>query len=369
MKIGFDGKRAEHNSSGLGNYSRDVIRGLCTWIPEYEYVLYSPKKGNGFDFSHERLTRTYPTARKDRLAPALWRRKGIVSDLNADQLDLFHGLSNELPFGIDTFNGVSVVTIHDLIFERYPDYYKRIDRMIYRSKTREACATADCIVAISEQTKKDLIEFYQVPADKITVVYQTCHPGFQKEVKAETVEQIRKGYQLPEDYILQVGTLEPRKNVLGSLEALALLDGANLVLIGRKTDHQKEIDQRIQDLGLGNRVKILNDVPVAFLPALYKGAQATLYPSFFEGFGIPVIESLFQSTPVVTNENGCFVEAAGAFGTYVDVHKPESIAEGVRAASRREAQNKALEEHLKQFTLEHTTRALYEVYLQVLKNR
>ncbi len=369
MKIGFDGKRAEHNSSGLGNYSRDVIRGLCALESANEYVLYSPKKGDGFDFGHDRLQRKYPSAWKDRLAPALWRRKGIVSDLHEDGVDLFHGLSNELPSGIDAFNGKSIVTVHDLIFERFPDYYKRIDRMIYRSKTKEACASADRIIAISERTKKDLIEFYRVPAEKIAVVYQTCHPGFQKEVKPETVQQIRTGYQLPEKYVLQVGTIEPRKNVLGSLEVLAMLDKTTLVLVGRKTDHQKEVDQRIADLGLENRVKILDDVPMAFLPALYKGAQLTLYPSFFEGFGIPIIESLFQGTPVVTNAKGCFKEAAGAFGTYVDVHKPESIVEGVRAASRREAHTIELEEHLQKFTLERTTRALYNEYLRVVKNR
>ncbi len=369
MKIGFDGKRAEHNHSGLGNYSRNVIRGLCTIAPENEYLLYSPKKGHAFDLTHDRLTRRYPTTWKDRLVPALWRRKGITDDLRNDGIDLFHGLSNELPSGISTYGGTSIVTVHDLIFERYPEYYRRIDQMIYRSKTREACEVADKIVAISRQTKQDLINFYEVPAEKIEVVYQTCHPAFQKKIRPEIVERIRMGYQLPKDFILQVGTLEPRKNVLGSLNAIAEVKDAHLVLVGRTTDHQKEISRCIAQLGLQDRVHIPKNVPIAFLPALYRAAVVTLYPGFFEGFGIPIIESLFQGTPVITHREGCFREAAGPFGHYVDVHDPGAIAEAIRNTSRREAPVKGLSQHLRQFTPEATSRALMAVYNEVMKNR
>lgn len=368
MKIGFDGKRAEHNRSGLGNYSRDVVRGLCTTASDNEYVLFSPKPGDLFDFVHPSLKRMYPSKWKDRLAPTLWRRKGIVDDLNQERLDLFHGLSNELPSGIDRFDGKSIVTVHDLIFERFPEYYKRIDRMIYRSKTKEACAAADHIVAISEQTKRDLVEFYAIAPEKISVVYQTCHPAFQIEVADETIDKLHAAYLLPESYFIQVGTLEPRKNVLNSLEAISLIDDAHLVFVGKKTDHHKEIDERVAALGIKDRVHFLEDVPVDFLPALYKGALASLYPSYFEGFGIPIIESLFQGTPVVTNEEGCFKEAAGSLGHYVDVRDPNAIAEALRAASRREAPID-IQEHMNQFTLESTTLALLDVYDRVLKNR
>lgn len=369
MKIGFDGKRAEHNTSGLGNYSRDVIRGLCMHAPENEYVLYSPKEGAEFDFGDERLVRRYPTRWKDQLTPALWRRKGIVDDLKNEGIDLYHGLSNELPSGIEAIGTRSIVTIHDLIFERFPDYYKGIDRMIYRSKTKEACASADHIIAISEQTKKDLVEFYSVSTEKISVVYQTCHPGFQKEVKSETLEQVRSGYQLPSRYVLQVGTLEPRKNVLRSLEAVSKIEDLHIAFVGRQTDHQKLIERRVQSLGIGGRVHFLQDVPVAFLPALFKGATASLYPSLFEGFGLPIIESLFQGTPVVTNKEGCFKEAAGSYGYYADVQDPSSIADALSRAVEQGALKEGLEGHLSQFTLEATTHRLLEVYQQVVKNR
>ncbi|QTN39664.1 glycosyltransferase family 4 protein [Cryomorphaceae bacterium] len=368
MKIGFDGKRAEHNTSGLGNYSRDVIRGLCMNAPEHEYVLYSPKKGTEFDFGDERLVRRYPTRWKDRLTPALWRRKGIVDDLKNEGIDLYHGLSNELPSGIEAIRARSIVTVHDLIFERFPDYYKGIDRMIYRSKTKEACSSADHIIAISEQTKQDLIEFYSVSPDKISVVYQTCHPGFQKEVKDETVEQVRTGYQLPQSYVLQVGTLEPRKNVLRSLEAVSQINDLHIAFVGRQTDHQKLIERRVESLGIGSRVHFLQDVPVAFLPALFKGAAASLYPSLFEGFGLPIIESLFQGTPVVTNEKGCFKEAGGSFGYYANVEDPTSIAHALKRVLTDGLSTEGLEGHLGQFTLKETTRRLLDVYQQVVKN-
>lgn len=365
MNIGFDGKRAEHNSSGLGNYSRDVIKHLATFHPENSFNLYSPKPGTLFEFNHPSLSRKYPTTVVNRLASSLWRRKGIVHDLRKDQIELYHGLSNELPSGISAFGGKSIVTIHDLIFEHFPEYYSAIDRKIYKEKTQSALKEADVVIAISEQTKKDLVDIYGAEKNKIRVVYQSCHAAFQKKVKPETVEQIRLGYQLPKQYFLQVGTLEPRKNALTSLRALALLDKEHLVFIGKKTDHLKELEAEIERLELGQRVHFLENVPVSFLPALYAGATASLYPSFFEGFGIPIIESLFSGTPVITNKEGCFAEGSGKHALYVDVKDAEALSGAMKQMLNAEVQTtlmKGVDAHLSQFTDRTTTEELMKVY-------
>ena len=369
MKIGFDGKRAEHNTSGIGNYSRDVIKHLAAHYPNNEYLLFSPKPGKCFEFHHPQLSRKYPTSLIDKMSPSLWRRKGIVTDLRKNGVELFHGLSNELPSGISAYGGKSIATIHDLIFERYPDFYSRIDRKIYKEKTQSALEEADLIIAISEQTKKDLIELYGAKADKIRVVYQSCHSAFQKNVKPETIEQIRLGYQLPKKYFIQVGTLEPRKNAINSLRALALLEKEHLVFIGKKTDHQKELDSEIERLELGQRVHFLEDVPVSFLPALYAGATASLYISHFEGFGIPIIESLFSGTPVITNKEGCFSEGGGKHALYVDVNNPKDIAEvmiRLQDPSVREDLIRDVNAHLGHFSEKATTDQLMSVYKDVM---
>lgn len=206
MRIGFDGKRAVQNFTGLGNYSRYVADILCHFYPENDYVLYAPKKRenkrmNLLTGQYRQLTLAYPATSFWKKLSSLWRVWGITSQLEKEGIELFHGLSNELPLNIHKSRIKSIVTIHDLIFLRYPQYYQSIDRKIYTYKFRKACENADKIIAISECTKRDIIRYFNIPDDKIEVVYQGCDISFTHPVTEEKKKEVRKKYQLPDHYI------------------------------------------------------------------------------------------------------------------------------------------------------------------------
>ncbi|MFW5820469.1 MAG: glycosyltransferase, partial [Bacteroidota bacterium] len=193
MKIAFDAKRAFCNPSGLGNYSRMVIRQLCEYYPENEYLLYSPQNGSvDPDFPPPKAELKLPETFISRLFNSYWRSYSLKNILINEKPDIFHGLSNELPLNIHRSNIKSVVTIHDLIFIRFPDLYKHIDRNIYLKKFKYASKNADIVIAVSEQTKRDLIHFFNTPEEKIKVVYQSGDPLFSKKLNKEEIKNVRE---------------------------------------------------------------------------------------------------------------------------------------------------------------------------------
>ena len=244
MKIGFDSKRAFHNKTGLGSYSRNVLRILSVHHSEHEYVLYTPSitETTG-DFAEvvekPNVKSVEPKGLLNNILKSYWRSFGIKSQLKDDKINVFHGLSNELPGGIYGSGIHSIITIHDLIYLRKPAYYKPIDRITYEKKARYGCKMASHIIAVSEQTKRDLVELLDVAPDKISVVYQPCDPIFRKESDAEALKAVKSKFNLPDKYILTVGTIEERKNALNIVKALSEVgsDDLHLVLVGRKTKY------------------------------------------------------------------------------------------------------------------------------------
>ena len=323
MRIGFDGKRAVQNFTGLGNYSRYIVDILCQFGPENEYVLYAPKKRENkrldkLTKQYQQLQLSYPTTSSWKKLSSLWRVWGVTQQLEKEKIDIFHGLSNELPLNIHQSEVKSIVTIHDLIFLRYPQYYHSIDRKIYTYKFRKACENADKIIAISECTKRDIIEFFRIPADKIEVVYQGCDPSFIHPVAEEKKREVRAKYQLPDHYILNVGSIEERKNALSAVQALMMLpEQIHLVIVGRHTEYTDKVEHFIKENKLEERVHIISNVPFDDLPAFYQLAEIFVYPSRFEGFGIPIIEALYSGIPVVAATGSCLEEAGGPDSIYV----------------------------------------------------
>lgn len=328
MRIGFDGKRAVQNFTGLGNYSRYIADILCHFYPENDYILYAPKKRdnkrlNQLTGQYRQLSLAYPVSFWKKLS-SLWRVWGITSQLESEGIDIFHGLSNELPLNIRKSRIKSIVTIHDLIFLRFPQYYHLIDRKIYTYKFRKACENADKIIAISECTKRDIIRYFGISEDKIEVVYQGCDTSFTHAVTEEKKREVRSKYQLPEHYILNVGSIEERKNILAAVLALPMLPtDIHLVIVGRRTDYTEKVEQYIKKNKLTERVHIISNVPFDDLPAFYQSAEIFVYPSRFEGFGIPIIEALYSGIPVVAATGSCLEEAGGPESIYVN---PDDIA-------------------------------------------
>ncbi|EOR92958.1 mannosyltransferase [Arcticibacter svalbardensis MN12-7] len=331
MRIGFDGKRAANNLTGLGNYSRSLIVQLAKLFPDNQYFVYAPKqkKSKQIDtfLNTDGIELKLPN--KNSLS-LIWRSFGIKSQLKKDNIVLYHGLSNEIPFGIQSTGIKSIVSIHDLIFLRYPNYYKAIDRFIYNFKTRYAAKNCDCIVAISQKTKQDLIEFYNIKEEKIKVIYQSCDEAFKQNQSQEFKDSIKAKYTLPDKYVLNVGTIEPRKNLLLLINALKDIDPTcKLVVVGRNQPYADQVRAQIKSLNLSDRVIFLKDLPFIDLPAIYQMASVFVYPSFYEGFGIPVIEALYSGIPVVAAKGSCLEEAGGPESVYIDPNDSSALAKAL----------------------------------------
>jgi glycosyltransferase involved in cell wall biosynthesis len=210
------------------------------------------------------------------------------------------------------------VTIHDLIFLRYPDYYPMIDRYIYIRKFKDACERADIILATSEQTKRDIIHFFETDPSKIEVTYQNCNEGFALQVNDSTKSALIKTYQLPSSYILNVGTIEQRKDQLTVLKAYHKLNdkGTKLVFVGRQTAYAKELHAYIHENNLQDDVLFLQDVKQEDLPGIYQLSSIFVYASEFEGFGIPILEGLRSHVPVVTAKTSSLPEVGDNAASY-----------------------------------------------------
>ena len=333
MRIGFDAKRAFYNNTGLGNYSRDSIRILSLLYPENDYFLYTPKANKQISFLKNKkniLVRT-PSSFVGNLFKKYWRNKNIIKDLVQDEIDIYHGLSHEIPLGIEKTNIKSVVTIHDLIFIRYPHLFSSIDRKIYHKKFQSACKRANKIIAISHQTKNDIIEFFGTDENKIEVVYQGCNNVFQSKISKKRIEEICKKYNLPEKFILNVGTIEERKNLLTILKSIKELPKQHLVVIGNGKEYKNKCLQYIREHNLQDRVSFLSGIESEEMAAIYQKSEIMIYPSVFEGFGIPILEALFSKTPVITSQGGCFSETGGEHSIYIN---PLSVSEMTSAITK-----------------------------------
>lgn len=308
MRIGFDAKRAFLNSSGLGNYSRNTINALHRFSENNQYVLYTPKIKDDLFENYKRFEVYSPENAVEKIFKSFWRSYS-ANRLKKHQIDIFHGLSNELPKGIHKINVPATVTIHDLIFMRFPEFYKTIDRKIYYTKVKYACESAQKIIAISQQTKDDIVRFFDVKPEKIEVIYQSVSPVF---FESTNTENLRSKYNLAENFILSVGTLEPRKNQLSVLKALCTekID-IQTIFIGKPTSYEKKLQRFIAENKMEKQVQFLNNVPESDLAGLFRLAKCSVYISHFEGFGLPVIESMAAGCPVITSNVSCLPETAG----------------------------------------------------------
>lgn len=387
ITIGYDAKRIVRNATGLGSYSRTLVNDLSlAGADSLSMRLYAPDEGRD-DLRQQVVTRPnvhfcYPSSPLathrsplTSLYTKYWRSQAIVDDLERDGVHLFHGLSGELPSGLRRAGIPSIVTIHDLIFLRHPEYYHWLDAKLYAWKFRQTIREADHIIAISECTKRDIMHFGHVPEEKISVIYQSFAPRFKVPPSSPQggVSLPQVGVQRGSSYILSVGTIEERKNVLLAVKALEYLpENLSLVLVGRSTDYAKTVRKYADHHGLGRRVVMRHDVTNDELPQLYAGAEAFVYPSRYEGFGIPIIEAISMGLPVVAATGSCLEEAGGPHSLYVSPDDAEGLAAAVhsvlRGTSGREERINRCRDYIRRFEGQDVAQQVIRLYMALCHN-
>lgn len=374
MPIYIDVSAATHRRAGLGRYAESLVRALNE-RQTGRWGLFS-NRGAGWQplTGLEGLpSRTVSAGYKPwRMAVYVGQLLGIGFDRLLPDARLFHATEHLLP----PFRHIPcVLTVHDLIFKLFPEHHKPLNYHYLRLAMPLYCRRADAVIAISEATRRDLIGQYALDPAKVHVIYEAPAPHF-APAPARRVPEVRERYGLPDRFLLHVGTLEPRKNLVRLLEALHLLQRMGvtipLVLVGAKGWLYETFFRRREELGLQEQVRLLGYVPDADLPALYTGATACVLPSVYEGFGLPVLEAMACGTPVACSHTSSLPELGGKAALYFD---PYNVAEMVQALRRvwedaplRDGMSAAGLEQAARFSWRRTAEETIRVYDMSLAN-
>jgi glycosyltransferase involved in cell wall biosynthesis len=372
MKIGYDAKRLFTNFTGLGNYSRSLVSLYHLAYTQEEIFLFTPVIQEDPRTVPFLNSSSYQIIRPKGFKP-LWRTADIIKDIHRSGVDVFHGLSHELPMGISRLDIGTVVTMHDLIFKYYPQDNSWIDRTIYDMKWKHASMTADRIVAISEQTKKDLVHYYNIGPEKIQVIYQSADPIFSRAISTEELEMVKQHYHLPAVYNLYTGSVISRKNLLCIIEAMIRMKPSErvpLVIIGHGKDYKKTVQHRAEEGNISESLIWMGSPRFEDFPAIYRGAQMMIYPSFHEGFGLPVIEAMHTGIPVITSDRSSLAEAGGDAAMLINPSDPESL---LHAMSILQSDPKMREdkirkgfEHIRKFEPSLLIKSWHQLYQQLV---
>ncbi|RIK37475.1 MAG: glycosyltransferase family 1 protein [Chloroflexi bacterium] len=312
---------AVHQRAGLSRYSERLVAHLLAHEPAHVKVALFFNAHSGHQIPDSLRSAPAYTVKMGQLA---WRLSALATQLlrwphyerHLPPGQLYHATEHLLP----RLRRPAVLTVHDLIFEHYPAHHTRRNRLFLRVALPRFVAAADAIIAVSEQTKRDLVEHYRTPAEKIQVIYQGIDPMFAPPDPAE-IARVRQHYRSGaahepyRPYLLMVGTLEPRKNHALALRALARLKALGyphrLLVVGGEGWLFAPVRQLVDELDLTGDVTFAGYVPNADLPALYAGAACVLQPSLYEGFGFPVLEAMACGAPVVCSNASSLPEVAG----------------------------------------------------------
>ncbi|MCI4669393.1 MAG: glycosyltransferase family 4 protein [Bacteroidia bacterium] len=335
LSIAFDAKRVFYNFTGLGNFSRTLLQHLHQYFPEANFHLFTPeakKNARSIPFLAEPGFQIHEANFSPR---SVWRSLGIGRELHKKGIPIYHGLSQELPYRYSSSSYKQIVSVHDLIFYHHPNQYKFIDRHIYRRKLQYACKVADQVIAISEATRKDLLDIYELDPKKVKVIPQTCADIFWKRKSQKKNLAILTKYKLPPDFILSVGSIIKRKNLIQVIEGMALLPDSVrplLLVVGKGSmgdQYYRSFRERARELKMEKFIRELPEIHFEDLPALYQMARFSVYASNYEGFGLPILESIVSGTPVLTARKSSLPEVAGRAGHYLKEDHPVVMAEGL----------------------------------------
>lgn len=328
MSIYIDVSAAVHKRAGLGRYAESLARALVRREPDRFALFHNREPGfQPLEGLEDIPSRSVPLGYKPwRMVVWLGQLARIGFDRLLPGAELFHATEHLL---LPLHHVPTVLTVHDLIYHLFPRHHKRLNYWYLSLTMPLYCRRADAIITVSESSKRDLVRCYGVPADKVTVVYEAAAPHF-RPATPEAVAAVRGRYGLPERYVIYVGTIEPRKNLVRLLEALQLLHGkgeeVKLVVVGGLGWLYEEFLRRLEEAPAG-KVIVLGYVPDEDLPALYSGATLFALPSLYEGFGLTVLEAMACGTPVVCSHTSSLPEIAGDAARYFNPTDVQAMAE------------------------------------------
>lgn len=381
MKILIDSQPLMGQKTGIGNYTEKLINELSLLPVTLELITNQTvnfKKLNDINITGENVTLN------NKLYPYKIFRRVIKSnilysfpiDFNLNRIDCGNTVFHATNFiSLPTKYAKQVVTIHDLAFMKYP---KVVEQKIYNYMMRwvpYSVNLADEIIADSENTKKDIIELLKVPENKISVIYLAADKHFKKQLNM-VITNVKLKYKLPDKYFLYLGTLEPKKNLPLLIEAMKLLkqnydSEYKLVVVGAKGWKFNPIFERVHELGLEEDVIFTGYIADQDLPAIYSGATAFMFPSLYEGFGIPLLEAMQCEVPVIASNASCIPEVVNKGGILLDPTDVESWVEAMHnISSDKELHQQYVKKGLEQaskFSWEKVARETLEVYEKALK--
>ena len=376
MKIGINALFIRPGwHGGTEVYLRNLLRNLLAVGPEHEFFLFTNKENHDtFSFARPNIKKVLiPIRASIKPLRVLMEQTALPYQASILGLDVIHGPGYTTPaVGLCP----RVVTIHDLQYRYYPEVYPRGQYLFFKTFIPLSAKTSTAIITDANSTKMDLEKMLSIPSEKVTVVHLAPDPRFAQPVSPNVMQAVRKEYQLPDKYILTVSSFRPQKNTLRLIEAYSQLRKRRvkhkLVLVGRKLSPYSDVQQLIQRLELENEVIVTEYVSDEKLPAIYAGADLFVFPSFFEGFGIPVLEAMACGLPVVLSNVASLPEAGGEAGYYVDPYSVDEIAEAMHNVltqpALRESLSRKSQAHAKNFSWERVARETMQIYQNAVKN-
>ncbi len=370
MRIGIDIRcLMESQYSGIGEYTYNLINHLLSIDQANQYILFfnSNKKiqvpkfdfpnvtYKGFNYPNKIFNlslRFLKIAEIDKLI-------GGVDYFLAPNL-LFLNLSTECK---------KILVIHDLSFELYPEFFTAKKRLWHTLiDPKKLCNDSECIIAVSENTKNDIVRIYGINQDKIKVIYPGINEVFHAEILESQKQKVKNKYNLPNKYIFYLGNLEPRKNIETLIMAFSEIndDSLNLVIAGSQAWKYKKIYRLWQNSSAKKRIKFLGYVDASDKPALYSLAEIFVYPSIYEGFGLPPLEAMACNIPVITSFNSSLVEAVGQNGLLIDPNNYLELANSISLLlNDKNLQNKLIEKGKQQsqkFSWQNTANEVLNIF-------
>ena len=377
MQVTIDLSPAVHHHAGLGRYAHELLAALIRQDQADQYCAfyYAPRGVERPDppLDHVRAQSIKLPAKPWRMSVLLSYLLGLSMDRWLPASDVFHATDHLLP---RLHHSASVFTIHDLIFRFYPEYHLPLNRWYLSLMLPRFMRRADAIIAVSENTRRDVARLMQIPADKITVIYEGVDPAFCRIAEPSALAHVREKYRLPSHFILYMGTIEPRKNLVMLLETFqALLARAeptpDLVIAGRKGWLYQPVFDYVRARGLETRVHFTDWIDAGDQPLLLNAADVFVFPSLYEGFGLPPLEAMACGTPVLCSNASSLPEVVGEGGILAD---PQDKAAWIEALSQLLADERLRAElgargmaQATKFSWERAARETRSVYERVMR--